>query len=155
MIARTTTYPRRNSLVRKGAGLRALSACGLGLLGAALNGCSEIKLGTQEQKPNPNIFPANYKAELLAFIQKMHPDDMLNVQSAHVSSPMQKQSGSEAPYFVCVRTESLNGRKYQMTIFFDGQVNQFIDATAEQCGSAAYQPFPELTALIRRLAGAK
>jgi protein-L-isoaspartate O-methyltransferase len=53
-----------------------------------------------DQKPNPNIYPTNYKTDLLALIQKTHSDDMLDVQEAYVSSPMQKQSGSEGPYFI-------------------------------------------------------
>ena len=53
-----------------------------------------------DQKPNPNIYPTNYKTDLLALIQKTHSDNMLDVQEAYVSSPMQKQSGSEGPYFI-------------------------------------------------------
>jgi hypothetical protein len=132
-----------------------LLACGMGVLCGVLISCSEIKLGSQDQKPNPNVYPTNYKTDLLALIQNTHSDNMLDVQEAYVSSPMRKQSSSEGPYFVCLRTESSTGRKYQMAIFFDGQVNQIVDVTAEECGSAAYQPFPELSALSRRLAGRK
>ena len=147
MIARASTCSQHVRLARKSRELRALLACGV--LGVVLIGCSV------DQKPNPNIYPTNYKTDLLALIQKTHSDDMLGVQEAYVSSPMQKQSGSEGPYFVCLRTESVKGRKDRMAIFFAGQVNQLVDATAEQCGSAAYQPFPELSALIRRLGGGK
>jgi hypothetical protein len=38
--------------------------------------------------------------------------------------------------------------------FFGGQINQFVDA-AGQCAAAAYQPFTELTAMLRQMRGAK
>jgi hypothetical protein len=29
-----------------------------------------------------------------------------------------------------------------MLVFYSGGINQFIDAEGDQCGAAAYQPFP-------------
>jgi hypothetical protein len=45
------------------------------------------------------------------------------------------------------------GGKEKMVAFFSGQINQYVDATSQQCGAAAYQPFPELPALVSQLGG--
>ena len=36
------------------------------------------------------------------------------------------------------------GAKDRIGYFFGGHLNQLVDATKEQCGNAAYKPFPEL-----------
>jgi len=92
-------------------------------------------------------------ARIIGFLESFIPAHPICYH--HNSAPALKQPGSEGPYFVCLRTESPSGRKYQMAIFFAGQLNQLIDATSQQCGSAVYQPFPELSELIGKLAGRK
>jgi hypothetical protein len=42
-----------------------------------------------------------------------------------------------------------------MVVYFGGEINQFVDSTAEQCGGAAYQPFPELPAMFAQLKSGK
>jgi hypothetical protein len=42
-----------------------------------------------------------------------------------------------------------------MAVFYAGTINQFIDATPEACGTAAYAAFPELTTLLGQLSGSK
>jgi hypothetical protein len=41
------------------------------------------------------------------------------------------------------------GIKDRMAIFYGGHLNQLIDATKDQCGNAAYRPFPELEKLCQ------
>src|SRR5271166_6203171 len=126
------------------------SACLLASLLATLAGCSGLGLfGKQEQKPDPNVFPANFKADLLAYVRS-NPVDMLNARDVLVSTPALKQFGSDSRYFVCLRADGEGWRKEKLVIFFSGQINQFVDATSEQCGAAAYQPFPELLPVLSR-----
>jgi len=53
-----------------------------------LVGCSQF--GKPEQKPDPNVYPANYKTDLLTYLRD-HPDDLSNAQSAYISLPALKQ----------------------------------------------------------------
>jgi hypothetical protein len=39
--------------------------------------------------------------------------------------------------------------------FYAGLINQFVDATSEQCGTAAYQSFPEALAAFSPPSGKK
>jgi hypothetical protein len=119
----------------------ALWACCWASLVAALAGCSDLGFG--RPKLDPNAYPANYKIDLLAYV-RIHPVDMLDAREAYVSTPALKQFGADSRYFVCLRADGQDWRKEKFVTFFAGQINQFVDATSEQCAAAAYQSFPEL-----------
>ena len=113
-----------------------------------LGGCGEsghrMTLGP---KPMGSDAPADYKAELLDFMRTFLADPT-NVRDAYISELAPRALGTEH-YFVCVRYNARLDGKYvgtasKMAIYFDGKVNQFIDATPDQCGNPVYQPFPEL-----------
>jgi hypothetical protein len=124
----------------------------LAALFAALVGCSQF--GKPEQKPDPNAYPANYKTDLLTYLRD-HPDDLSNAQSTYISLPALKQFGAESRYFICLRADGQNWRKEKIVIFFSGMINQFVNATSEDCGTAAYQLFPELLAALSPPSGKK
>jgi len=136
-------------MVCKSQAARALSVSSLVLPLAALTACSGgMGLWSSEEKPpEPNLYPEKYKSDLVAYVRGS-PGDMLNVRDAAVSAPALRQFGSESRYFVCLRTVGQDGRKDKLVVFFAGRINQFVDATAEQCGTAAYQPFPELVQML-------
>ena len=117
-----------------------LPACCLALLGV-LAGCSDF--GFLRPKLDPNAYPASYRADLVAYV-RIHPVDMLDAREAYVSPPAVRQLGSENRYFVCVRADGPDWRKEKFVVFHAGQINQFIDATSEQCVGVAYESFPEL-----------
>jgi hypothetical protein len=54
-----------------------------------------------------------------------------------------------------VRSDSRNankeymGSKDRIGFFYGGRLNQLVEATKEQCGNAAYKPFPELEKLCQ------
>jgi hypothetical protein len=134
--------------------LRPLSACLLTSFLTVLAGCSELGFGRQDQKPNPNVYPANFKTDLLAYVRS-NPVDLLNARDVYVSTPALKQFGSDNRYFVCLRADGEGWRKEKLVVFFSAQINQFVDATSEQCGAAAYQPFPELLPVLSQSGGKK
>ena len=109
---------------------------------------------TKESEDNPNILPSNYKNEILNTMTESL-DDPTNVRSASISDPALRNVGKEERYIVCVRSDSRDvnkqytGIKDRMAIFYGGHLNQLIDATKEQCGNAAYRPFPELEKLCQ------
>jgi hypothetical protein len=112
-----------------------------------LAGCSQF--GKPEPEPEPNTFPANYKADLMAYVRR-NPEFLVDVTAASISAPALTQFGSQSRYVVCLRLDGPNGRKEKIAIFFSAMINQFVDATAEQCRAAAYQPFPELLTPVTR-----
>src|SRR6185436_8811702 len=132
--------------------LRAMLASALALaLALALAACSSDK---KEPEENPNVFPADYKSEILTTMTTML-DDPTNVRNAYISDPMLRAVVKDERYPVCVRSDSRNisrqysGSKDRIAIFYAGHLNQLIDATKEQCGNAAYKPFPELEQLCQ------
>jgi hypothetical protein len=125
--------------------------CLLSAVILALVACSSSKKETEE---NLNLFPADYKNEIL-FTMTSALENPTNVRAAYISDPVLRPTGKFERYVVCVRSDSRNannhytGSKDRIAIFYDGHLNQLIDATKEQCGSAAYKPFPELEKLCQ------
>src|SRR5476651_804550 len=121
----------------------------LGLaLGLALAACSS----DATKEPDPNIFPANYKQEILDTM----PDvlyDSGNIRDAFVSEPVLAPGSKDQRYTVCVRFNARNesrqyvGTKDRIGYFFAGHLNQLIEVDKGQCTNAAYKPFPELEKL--------
>ena len=130
----------------------ATSLCLLSALAVGLIGCSSK--GSKEPEENPNAFPADYKNEILLTMTSTL-DDPTNVRGAFISEPALRQAGKEERYVVCVRSDSRNANKQytgsmdRIGYFYAGHLNQLIDATKEQCGNAAYKPFPELEKLCQ------
>ena len=130
----------------------AANACLLSTLAVSLIGCS----GSSSKQPeeNPNVFPADYKNEILLTMTNTL-EDPTNIRDAFISEPALRQAGKEERYVVCVRSDSRNanrnytGSKDRIGYFYAGHLNQLIDATKEQCGNAAYKPFPELEKLCQ------
>jgi hypothetical protein len=142
------------------------SVCRVVVLVAALAGCSSgsdgsggFSLGnpfSREEKPiDPNLYPASYRVDLLTYLQN-HGPEVEGVTEAWISEPALAQlSGNESRYFMCFRATGANFRKEKMIIFFGGQITQYVSATGPQCATAAYQPFPELVAIVATLKGKK
>jgi len=130
----------------------AASGCVLSVLAVGLIGCSGS--GSKQPEENPNVFPADYKNEILLTMTSTL-DDPTNVRGAFISEPALRQAGKEERYVVCVRSDSRNANKQytgsmdRIGYFYAGHLNQLIDATKEQCGNAAYKPFPELEKLCQ------
>ena len=125
-------------------------AAAIGLAALALAGCSSFGGGQPEKPDEPNVFPADYKAGLMAFLSS-NPYGLVGAREAALSAPELKAFGTERRYVVCLRTAGPDWRKEKMVVYFGGAINQFVDAASEQCGTAAYQPFPELPAMFAQL----
>jgi hypothetical protein len=116
-----------------------------GLLVLALADCSR----REEPKIDANLFPTDYKAEIVKFMPKI-VDDPQGIRNAAITDPAPMDESAGGRYFVCVRfTPKRSATEYgnpeeRIAIFFGGKLNQFIAAPREKCGNAAYRPFPEL-----------
>jgi hypothetical protein len=120
----------------------------MAIVATALAACADDKKKAEE----PNIFPANYKNEILDTMTKTL-DDPTNVRDAFITEPVLSQAVREQRYIVCVRYNARNlnrhylGSADRIGYFYGGHLNQLVDATKEQCGKAPYKPFPELEKL--------
>jgi hypothetical protein len=120
-------------------------------LGVSLLACSSDKKQAEE---NPNVFPSDYKNEILTTLTSSL-DDPTNIRSAYITDPFIRPAGKEERYVVCVRSDSRNVARHYTGItdrigyFYNGHLNQLVDATKEQCGNIAYKPFPELEKLCQ------
>jgi hypothetical protein len=109
-----------------------------------LSACS-----TKTPEIDPNMFPANYKKEILDTLTHTL-DDPTNVRDASISDPVLTPIDKNQRYTACVRFNARNlrrqyvGSKDRIAFFYGGRLNQLVEATPEQCGNAAYKPFSEL-----------
>ena len=125
---------------------RIVAGVAAGICALGLAACST---SSKNAEPDPNIFPKDYKLELMNELQRTL-DDPTNIRDAYVTEPFLTQASREQRYAVCVRSNSRNinreytGSKDRIGYFYAGHLNQLIEATPEQCGKAAYKPWPEL-----------
>ncbi|HXW24372.1 MAG TPA: hypothetical protein VEK73_06490 [Xanthobacteraceae bacterium] len=128
----------------------ALAGCG----GVELSGWNVFEKSAETFKVDPNKYPIEYKNELLNFLRNELPDPT-NIRGAFLTDPTLTPFGNDNRYAVCLRynSRSLDGQyqgsKDTIAIFYGAKINQIRDATKEECGAAAYRPFPELEALKR------
>jgi len=104
-----------------------------------------------------NVYPASYKADLLAYL-RTYLNDPTNVRTAAVTAPFLKSAGPGDRYIVCVRYNARNtdgkylGSKDGAAIYVSAKLDRFIDVprdVRELCKDAAFGPFPELEKLSR------
>ncbi|MFZ2094229.1 MAG: hypothetical protein WAU99_21045, partial [Pseudolabrys sp.] len=117
--------------------------CLISSVALVLVNCSSSKKAEPEE--NPNVFPSNYKNEILTTMTAAL-DDPTNVRDAYISEPALRRAGNDERYVVCVRSDSRDasrlytGSKDRIAYFYGGHLNQLVEATREQCGNAAYKP---------------
>jgi hypothetical protein len=115
------------------------------LLSMAVAGCSSTK--KQEAPVDPNVYPANYRTQIADFL-KQSLTTRSDFRGALISEPVLKPIGDTQHYLVCVQFNANSQIKTKVALYFAGLLSQFVDATPDQCGDAAYQPFKELGGAI-------
>jgi hypothetical protein len=131
-------------MVRNAARLVLLSA-----LAAAVAACTPDK-----PKVEMNILPTHYKEEIVETLRKLFStNDTTSVTNAMITEPVLRPVDKEQQYTICVRYTAYSAA-YKLTAnaerigyFYGGHLNQLVEASKEQCGNAAYKPFPELDKL--------
>ena len=144
-------------------GMRGLIRVAPLLAALALGGCASDDIGPSASELKArwdaqNIYPQNYKSDLIAFL-RTYLNDPTNVRGAAVSAPQLKQAGEGQRYIACVRYNARDmdrkytGQKDGAAMFVSGKLDQFVDtpprAVRELCSDASYAPFPELEKLTR------
>lgn len=131
--------------------IRAKSFSLISVLALIIAGCSSSGKAPEE---DPNVFPSTYKDEILNTLTNLL-DDPTNIRGAYISDPVLRTVGKDQRYTVCVRSDSRDvnrqylGSKDRIGFFYGGRLNQLVEATKDQCGNAAYKPFPELEKLCQ------
>ena len=138
-------------------GFGKVTAAGIALA-LLLSGCAgsgfHHSRGEGNDDSRRNIYPANYKADLLAFL-RAYLNDPTNIHDAVVAEPVQKSTGRGTRYVVCLKfsardsSGNYRGIKEYTALFLAGRFDQMTEAGKDQCAQAAYQPFPELETLTR------
>jgi len=129
------------------------------LLACALGGCAAAEGPSLDTVRAARIAPANYKAELLAYLRNFL-NDPTNVRSASVSEPALGRFQGEERYFSCVRFDAktsygrYRGSRDHLAVYFGGKLEHFVELRPgvddDRCRTAEYRAFPELEQLTRR-----
>jgi hypothetical protein len=114
------------------------------LLGVFCTACSKDKKTSEVVEAN--AVPSNYKDQVATFLMSMLSDSA-DFRNAMISPPVLKPVGQNQHYVSCVLLNGRNQHKEKAVIYFNGNINQFVDATPDECGGVDYQPFPELAKL--------
>lgn len=140
------------------------------VLAVPLAGCGSERLRErQEREEILNVYPGNYRADLVAAMHA-YLSNPANVRDAWVADPAITPIGPRKRYAACVRFNARNsdggysGSKDVLAVFANGRFDQFIEPPAPSetvsdasapalvkklCDAAEYKRFPELEAMKR------
>jgi hypothetical protein len=99
-------------------------------------------------------FPANYRAELLAFL-RTYLNDPIGVRDAEMAEPVQRTVGGRLRYVSCLRYNaretdgSYRGARERGVAYVDGRLDRVVENIGEICAGASYAPFPEMEKMTR------
>lgn len=99
-------------------------------------------------------FPANYRADLLAFL-RTYLNDPQGVRAAMIAQPVQRTIGGRLRYVACLRYSAREeGGRYgpvrvRAALFVDGRLDRLIEDGGEICENVTLAPFPEMEKLTR------
>ena len=103
-----------------------------------------------------NVYPQNYKSEIVA-LMRTYLNDPSGVRDAYISEPSQRSIEGVSRYSVCVRYDARTtrgqyaGSRDSMVLFRGGRLDRIVDneMVRLQCRTASYTPFPELQQISR------
>jgi hypothetical protein len=115
------------------------------VLVASTTACASMNPWKEPEKVDPNLFPADYKADLVRLVRKS-VDNPKDIRDAFVSDLALKSFGADSRYVACVRYNDGHqvAPQEKMAVYFGGNPNVFVDATPDKCTASSYKPFPEL-----------
>jgi hypothetical protein len=129
------------------------------LLALALAACGKTldELSKDQRRADwaaANVYPADYRAELIAYL-RTYLNDPTGVREAAISEPVLRPIGVGDRYVVCVRFDAKRsgggyaGAKDHLVIYAGGKLDRYVETAGENCKDAAYAAFPELERLTR------
>lgn len=129
------------------------------LLPLALVACAGSEDGrsisfTEDRGVADQAFPANYRAELLAFM-KTYLNHPAGVRDAAMAEPVQRTVGGRSRYVSCLRFSprdsdgTYGGVREPAVVYVDGRLDHVLEKAGDTCAGAVYAPFPDLEKLTR------
>ncbi len=118
----------------------------------ALSACAQARRSADDSEIN--VYPTNYKAEILAAMHA-YLNDPTGIRDSGIAEPAVKSVGSDNRYVVCVRFNGKQrgnvyaGVREIAAVFVAGRFDRFVETAREPCAGATYAPFPELGKLSR------
>lgn len=109
---------------------------------------------TADRGVDSQPFPANYRADLLAFL-RTYLNDPQGVRAAMIAQPVQRTVGGRLRYVACLRYSAREegGRngpvRVRAALFVDGRLDRLIEDGGEICENVTLAPFPEMEKLTR------
>jgi hypothetical protein len=106
-----------------------------------------------ERKEKPirrDVFPADFKGQILRTVPSVVADQR-GIRDAFYSDPAMDPSVNTMASCVRFNARDASGQyagpKDYAAYYYNGNLNQFVAATGDQCRAASYKPFPELERL--------
>ena len=109
---------------------------------------------TSDRGVGEQPFPANYRAELLAFM-KTYLNNPVGVRDAVMADPVQRSVGGRQRYVSCLRFSpkdsdgSYREARERAIVYVDGRLDHVVEKAGELCAGAAYAAFPDLEKMTR------
>jgi hypothetical protein len=109
---------------------------------------------TSDRGVGEQPFPANYRAELLAFM-KTYLNNPIGVRDAVMADPVQRSVGGRQRYVSCLRFSpkdsdgSYREARERAIVYVDGRLDHVVEKAGELCAGAAYAAFPDLEKMTR------
>jgi hypothetical protein len=122
----------------------------------ALSACigTEDTRATSFMEESNQAFPANHRAEVLAFM-KTYLNNPVGVREAVMAEPTQRTVNGRARYVGCLRFAerqadgTYRDPRERAILFVNGRLDRMLQESSEVCAGVAYVPFPELERLTR------
>jgi hypothetical protein len=95
---------------------------------------------------DPNLYPTNYRNQIAQFLA-LTLQERADFRASFIAPPVLMPFGANQHYVVCVQLDGRNQHKDKAVVYLAGSINQYLDATPEQCANAPYEPFKELVPL--------
>ena len=125
-------------------------------LAVAIAGCASTDnlSYTSDRDGTEQVYPANYRPELLALL-KTYLNDPRGVHDAAMAEPVQRTVGGRLRYISCLRFTpresdgSYHELRERAVLYVDGRLDRMVENAGEVCAGAVYAPFPELEKMTR------
>jgi hypothetical protein len=99
-------------------------------------------------------FPANYRAELLAFM-RTYLNNPVGVHDAAMAEPVQRTVSGKLRYVSCLRFTpreadgSYHEPRERAVLYVNGRLDRLLENAGDACTGAVYASFPDLEKLTR------
>ena len=107
-----------------------------------------------DRNDTPQVFPNNYRAELLAFM-RVYLINPVGVRDAALADPVMRDVNGKMRYIACMRYSARESDgtyrepRDRAVLFVNGRLDRMIEKGGELCGGVALAPFPDLEKMAR------